>query len=88
MRGQLRSPMRTYFEELVRAAAIAEPKHFARQLVILHEGAIAFAQVLGGRSVAASAKVAAEKLLGARGRTRLRPVPAASRSCIRPEGGR
>ena len=53
-----------YFEELVRAAGIAEPKRVARQLVMLHEGAIAYAQVLGGGGVAASAKAAADKLLG------------------------
>ena len=53
-----------YFEELVRAARIAEPKLVAQQLIFLHEGAIAFAQVLGAEGVAASARKAAEKLIG------------------------
>ncbi len=54
-----------YFEELVRAARIPEPKRIARQIVMLHEGAIAFAQVLGHQGVAANAKQAAERLISA-----------------------
>ncbi|MFM9942748.1 MAG: TetR/AcrR family transcriptional regulator [Hyphomicrobiaceae bacterium] len=53
-----------YFEELVRAAKIAEPKRVAGQLIMLHEGAVAFAQVLGPSGVAANAKRAAAQLIG------------------------
>lgn len=53
-----------YFEELVRAARIADPKTVARQLVMLHEGAVAFAQVLGADGVAEDARAAAERLIG------------------------
>lgn len=52
-----------YFEELVRAARIPEPKLVARQLVMLHEGAIAFAQVMGAEGVAADARRLAEHLV-------------------------
>lgn len=52
-----------YFEELVRAARIPEPRMIARQLVMLHEGAVAFAQVLGTEGVAAEARKAAERLI-------------------------
>ena len=54
-----------YFEELVRAARLPEPKLVAQQLILLHEGAIAFAQVLGPAGVAANARKAAEKLIAA-----------------------
>lgn len=53
-----------YFEELVRAARVPEPKAVARQLVMLHEGAVAFAQVLGAQGVADDARAAAERLIG------------------------
>ena len=52
-----------YFEELVRAAGLAAPKQVAAQIVMLHEGAIAFAQVLGAEGVAATAKGAARRLI-------------------------
>lgn len=52
-----------YFEELVRAARLPEPKRLAAQIVMLHEGAVAFAQVLGTEGVAAIAKEAAARLL-------------------------
>ena len=52
-----------YFEELVRAARIPEPKTVAQQLIMLHEGAVAFAQVLGPEGVAANARKAAERLI-------------------------
>jgi hypothetical protein len=52
-----------YFEELVRAARISHPKSVARQLVMLHEGAVAFAQVLGAERVAAEARAAAASLI-------------------------
>ena len=54
-----------FFEELVRAARIPHAKTVARQLVMLHEGAIAFAQVLGPDGVAATARKAAEQLIAA-----------------------
>ena len=52
-----------YFEELVRAANIADFKTVARQIVLLHEGAVAFAQVLGAKGVADTARKAAEVLI-------------------------
>lgn len=54
-----------YFEELVRAAGVPNPKRVAAQLVLLHEGAIAFAQVLGSEGVANTARIAAERLIDA-----------------------
>jgi AcrR family transcriptional regulator len=59
--------MLAYIEELVRAARIAEPKTVARQIVMLQEGAVAYAQVLGCDGVIATAKAAAEKLIGQAG---------------------
>lgn len=61
-----------YFEELVRAARIAEPKVVSQQIVMLHEGAIAFAQVLGPEGVAANARRAAELLIARHSRARER----------------
>jgi AcrR family transcriptional regulator len=52
-----------YFEELVRAARLPDPKRLARQIVMLHEGAIAFAQVLGAQGAADDARGAAERLI-------------------------
>ena len=52
-----------FFEELTRAAKIPDPKTVARQFVMLHEGAVAFAQVLGAKGVAATARKAAEVIL-------------------------
>lgn len=52
-----------YFEELVRAARLPDPKRLAMQIVMLHEGAVAFAQVLGSEGVAATARIAAERLV-------------------------
>lgn len=52
-----------YFEELVRAARIPHPRSVARQLVMLQEGAVAYAQVLGHESVASEARAAAERLI-------------------------
>ena len=54
-----------YFEELVRAARVVDPKAVARQLAMLHEGAVAFAQVLGSAGVVADARAAAERLISA-----------------------
>lgn len=53
-----------YFEELVRAARIPHPKSIARQLVMLQEGAVAYAQVLGPDGVAIEARDAAIRLIG------------------------
>ena len=52
-----------YFEELVRAARLPDPKRVAAQIVMLHEGAIAFAQVLGADGAAGTARNAAERLI-------------------------
>lgn len=55
-----------YFEELVRAARIPDPRRVARQIVMLHEGAIVFAQVLGPDGVADDARRAAERLIASK----------------------
>ncbi len=52
-----------YFEELARAAGTPDPRTAARQLVMLHEGAVAFAQVLGVKGAAETARKAAEAIL-------------------------
>jgi AcrR family transcriptional regulator len=52
-----------YFEELVRAARLPEPRRFAQVLLMLHEGAVAYAQVLGPAGVADTARKAAEQLM-------------------------
>ena len=54
-----------YFEELAHAARLPEPKTLAQQLVILHEGVIACAQVLGTEGVAHNAKSLARRLIEA-----------------------
>lgn len=56
-----------FFEELVRAARVPHPKSVARQLIMLHEGAIAYAQVLGPDGVANEARDAARRLIGVSG---------------------
>lgn len=52
-----------YFEELVRAARLPDAKRIAAQLVMLHEGAIAYALVLGPDGVADMARAAAARLI-------------------------
>ena len=52
-----------YFEELVRAGNLPDAKQLARQIMMLHEGAIAYAQVLGCEGAAESARRAAERLI-------------------------
>ena len=52
-----------YFEELARAARLPDPRTVARQIVMLHEGAVAFAQVLGPKGAAATARRAAEAII-------------------------
>lgn len=59
-----------YFEELVRAAALPDPKVLAQQLMILHEGAIAYAQVLGAEGATDAARRAADRLIDATGSTK------------------
>jgi AcrR family transcriptional regulator len=54
-----------YFEELVRAARLPDPKRLAAQIVMLHEGALAFAQLLGANGAADTARDAAERLIEA-----------------------
>jgi AcrR family transcriptional regulator len=58
--------MVAYIEELVRAARLPEPKTLARQIVMLHEGAIAYAQVLGPVGAATTARAAAARLIAGR----------------------
>lgn len=67
-----------YFEELVRAARIPEPKRVAQQIMMLHEGAVAYAQVLGNEGAAETARLAAERIIDAAGRaeTQAPPPPA------------
>ncbi len=54
-----------YFEELARAAKLADPKTIAKQIMMLHEGAIAYAQVLGCQGVVDTARHAAQRLIDA-----------------------
>ena len=54
-----------YFEELVRAARLAGPKRLAAQILMLHEGAVACAQVLGVEGIVESARAAAARLIEA-----------------------
>lgn len=68
-----------YFEELARAAQIPEPHRMAMQLVMLHEGAVAYAQVLGVEGVVETAREAARALIEAALAGEVRPV-ARSRS--------
>ena len=55
-----------YVEELVRAARLPDPKRLAIEIVLLQEGAIAYAQALGPDGVAARARAAAERLIQSR----------------------
>lgn len=52
-----------YFEELARAAKLPDPKSIAKQIMLLHEGAIAYAQVLGCQGVVEMARRTAELLI-------------------------
>ncbi len=54
-----------YFEELAHAAGFTDAKNVAREINLLHEGAVAAAQVLGHEGVAAHAKQTARRLLAA-----------------------
>ena len=55
--------MVAYFEELSRAAKVADPKQTAEEINLLHEGAIAVAHITGDAEVAIKAKQAALKLV-------------------------
>lgn len=67
-----------YFEELAHAARFAEPKRIAAEVNLLHEGAMAVAQMARTAEVARRARHVAAKLLAAEaGATERRP-PAAS----------
>lgn len=54
-----------YFEELVRAAGLAQPKVIAAQINLLHEGAVAVMHVERDRAAAGRAKAAARALIDA-----------------------
>lgn len=55
--------MLAYFEELVRAAGIAEPLRLAAEINLLHEGAIAVAHIGGDAKAARLAKDIAARLV-------------------------
>jgi AcrR family transcriptional regulator len=67
-----------YFEELARAAGLTDPKTVAKQIMMLHEGAIAYAQVLGCKGVIDAARRAAQHLIDA-SLPALRPATARKR---------
>ena len=52
-----------YFEELARAAQLEDPQRIAEEINLLHEGAIAVAQITGDSSQARKAKAVAAKLI-------------------------
>jgi len=52
-----------YYEELARAAGLADPRQVAEDIHLLHEGATAVAHVSGDPSAARRAKALAEKLV-------------------------
>lgn len=55
--------MVAYFEELARAAGLAEPARVAEQFNLLHEGATAVAHITGNAQAARTGRAVAEKLL-------------------------
>ncbi|TCR65453.1 TetR family transcriptional regulator [Bosea sp. BK604] len=57
-----------YFEELAHAARLAEPKRVAAELNLLHEGALAVAQMTRTSEPVAQARGMAERLLAAEAR--------------------
>ena len=57
-----------YFEELAHAARLAEPKRIAAEIHLLHEGAIAVAQMARTAAPARQAKRMAAQLLAVEGR--------------------
>jgi hypothetical protein len=56
-----------YFEELAHAARLAEPKRVAAEIHLLHEGAIAVAQMTRTTEPAKQAKRMAAQLLAVEG---------------------
>ncbi|MCG8506444.1 MAG: TetR/AcrR family transcriptional regulator [Sphingomonadales bacterium] len=52
-----------YFEELAHAAGLSDPKAAAREINLLHEGAVAVAHVLGVSEAAEDAKSIARRVL-------------------------
>ncbi len=52
-----------YLEELARAAELPEPQRVAEEINLLHEGAIAVAQVNGDPITARKAKAVAERII-------------------------
>lgn len=59
--------MIAYFEELARAAGLAEPARIGEQINLLHEGATAVAQINGDSATARLAKTMAARLIEAAG---------------------
>ena len=59
--------MIAYFEELARAAGLAEPGRIGAEINLLHEGATAVAQVNGDPATARLAKAMAARLIDAAG---------------------
>lgn len=55
--------MIAYFEELVRAAKLNDPRRLAEEINLLHEGATAVAHITGEPSVAGKAKAVAARLI-------------------------
>ena len=55
--------MTAYFEELARAAGLADPVRIAEEVRLLHEGAIAIAHVNGDPAAAVRAKAIAERIV-------------------------
>src|SRR5918997_4680108 len=67
-----------YFEELAHAARFAEPKRIASEINLLHEGAIAVAQMTRTAEPARQAKRMAGQLLAAEGQAVESSFPASS----------
>jgi AcrR family transcriptional regulator len=63
-----------YFEELAHAARFAEPKRIAAEMNLLHEGAIAVAQMTRSVEPARQAKRMATRLLAAEVQSPLEPI--------------
>ena len=66
-----------YFEELAYAARLAEPKRIAGEINLLHEGALAVAQMTRTSEPARQAKRMASRLLAAEARAASEPRPSA-----------
>lgn len=55
--------VKAYFEDLARAAGLADPKRIAEEINLLHEGAVAVAHVTGDPEAARTAKETAARLI-------------------------